>query len=163
MESTARIAGHPIHPMLIPYPFALLTSAMGFDVIARLSGRRQFHQTASHLNTAGIFAALIAAVPGIVDYFGSVPSGTAAKRDATWHAALNLSGLGLFTLARARRGEGGHAGTDVVGVEVLATAIMSVAGLLGSSLVYQHHIGMEQAPDSQLELRAGGADDIAAV
>jgi uncharacterized membrane protein len=160
VESTARIAGHPIHPMLIPYPFALLTGAMGFDVIARLSGRRNFHQTATHLNTAGILAALVAAVPGIVDYFGSVPDGTAAKRDATWHAALNLSGLGLFTLARARRGDGGHAGGDVMGIEVLATAIMSVAGLLGSTLVYHHHIGMEPASDRQLENRAGRATEI---
>jgi uncharacterized membrane protein len=150
MESTARIAGHPVHPMLIPYPFALLTGAMGFDLIARLSGRRTFEQTASHLNTAGIFAALVAAVPGIIDYFGTVPRGSEAKRDATWHAALNLSALALFTMARARRGADGRARGSVLPLEVLGSALMSAAGLLGGTLVYHHHIGMERGDHPQL-------------
>lgn len=34
MKSTVHINGHPIHPMLIPYPFALLSAATAFDVAA---------------------------------------------------------------------------------------------------------------------------------
>jgi uncharacterized membrane protein len=39
MKSTAHVNGHPIHPMLIPYPFALLSSALAFDTGARTAGR----------------------------------------------------------------------------------------------------------------------------
>jgi len=33
MTSRAKLAGHPIHPMLIPFPVGLLTTAVVFDVI----------------------------------------------------------------------------------------------------------------------------------
>jgi uncharacterized membrane protein len=35
MKSTASITSHPIHPMLIPFPFAFLAGAWGFRVAAR--------------------------------------------------------------------------------------------------------------------------------
>ena len=51
MKSTAHLNGHPIHPMLIPYPFALLSSAVLFDVGARMQRadrKASWSQTASH-------------------------------------------------------------------------------------------------------------------
>ncbi|HEV2066711.1 MAG TPA: DUF2231 domain-containing protein [Thermomicrobiales bacterium] len=37
MESKAKLFGHPIHPMLIPFPLGLLGTALVFDVIAALT------------------------------------------------------------------------------------------------------------------------------
>jgi len=37
-KSTASIAGHPIHPMLIPFPIAFLVTAFVTDVVAWQSG-----------------------------------------------------------------------------------------------------------------------------
>src|SRR5690349_21151900 len=74
MKSTAQIADHPVHPMLIPFPFALLSSAAVFDLGSRMTGKSSWSQTAAHLRSAGLGTALVAAVPGIVDYFGSVPA-----------------------------------------------------------------------------------------
>jgi uncharacterized membrane protein len=31
MKSKAVLFGHPLHPMLIPFPFAFLTGAVAFD------------------------------------------------------------------------------------------------------------------------------------
>ena len=46
MKSKAVALGHPIHPMLIPFPFAFLTGAVLFDapggfVMSRRGGRRE--------------------------------------------------------------------------------------------------------------------------
>ena len=37
-KSTASIAGHPIHPMLIPFPIAFLVTAFVTDLAAWQSG-----------------------------------------------------------------------------------------------------------------------------
>jgi uncharacterized membrane protein len=33
MKSKAVLLGHPVHPMLIPFPFAFLTGAFAFDAM----------------------------------------------------------------------------------------------------------------------------------
>ena len=159
MKSTARIAGHPIHPMLIPYPFALLSTATVFDLIERAReshdqfGRRHaFGQTAGHLLDAGLLTAVVAAVPGIVDYFGSVPRGTRAATDATWHAAFNSSALLTFLLARGERREDGTTSDRGLGLAVLGTMLLGAGGWLGGNLVYHHHIGVDdESPTATLE------------
>jgi len=38
MESKAKIMGHPIHPILIPFPLGLLSTSVVFDVVYLLTG-----------------------------------------------------------------------------------------------------------------------------
>ena len=38
MESKAKALGHPIHQMLIPFPFGLLATAVIFDIVYLLWG-----------------------------------------------------------------------------------------------------------------------------
>src|SRR5215217_7607304 len=99
MKSTAHIKGHPIHPVLIPYPFALLTSGTVFEIVSQLSGRKEMSRTARHVSIAGLATALVAAIPGIVDYFGTVPRQGRAHRTATTHALVNISALTCFAVA----------------------------------------------------------------
>lgn len=161
MKSTARFAGHPIHPMLIPYPFALLSAATVFDVIDRVVERRAvgatrrdhaFGRTAGHLQAAGLLSAVAAAIPGIVDYFGSVPRGTQAARHATWHAAANSSALVTFLLAQREREADGETTDRGLGLALLGTVLLGAGGWLGGNLVYHHHIGVDdESPTAQLE------------
>src|SRR3954471_21233725 len=96
MRSYASIKGHPIHPMLIVYPFAFLTGAFGFNLAAAASRRRDFADVSQHLIPVGVAAGLAAAVPGLLDYRESVPPESSAKERATRHALLNSAALGLF-------------------------------------------------------------------
>lgn len=150
MKSTAHIQGHPIHPMLIPYPFALLSSAAAFDVSASVAGRPSLAQTASHLSTAGLVSALVAAVPGLIDYFGTVPRHTKARRSATQHALLNVSALLCFGLAETRRRDDATLPQTGLALEVVGTGLLSVAGWLGGELVYHDQMGVvdHPAPDA---------------
>lgn len=147
MKSTAHVMGHPIHPMLIPYPFALLTSAAAFDVAACASGRTDWGQTAGRLTTLGLASALVAAVPGIIDYFGSVPPRTTARRTATQHALSNVSALACFALAHAGRDEDGNLQPRGVALALLGTGLLSLGGWLGGELVYHEHVAVEGEPD----------------
>jgi uncharacterized membrane protein len=153
MKSTAHLNGHPIHPMLIPYPFALLSSAAIFDVAAAVTARSEWSQTARHLTMAGLGSALLAAVPGIVDYFGTVPARTTASRSATQHALCNLSALACFAVAESRRDDEGRLGAVDLTLVVAGTGLLALAGWLGGELVYHEHIGVadETPPQNLLE------------
>jgi uncharacterized membrane protein len=144
MKSTAHVSGHPIHPMLIPYPFALLTGAAAFDVAARMTGRGEWSRTATHMSTAGLATALAAAVPGIVDYFGTIPRRSSARRTATQHVLFNASALACFAFARSTRGSGGRLSNGGLLGALLGTGLLCAGGLLGSTLVYHEHVGASE-------------------
>ncbi len=146
MKSTAHVKGHPVHPMLIPYPFALLSSSVAFDVGARVTRRRSWSETGRHLALAGLGSAVVAAIPGIADYFGTVPARTQARRDATYHALCNVSALVCFAVASARRQDDRRLTDSGVALGVIGTALLSLGGWLGGELVYHEHIGVVDAP-----------------
>jgi uncharacterized membrane protein len=156
MKSTAQIQGHPIHPMLIPYPFALLSTATLFDLGARLTGQRAWSETGKHLTAVGIGTAFIAAVPGIVDYFGTVPPRTTARRSATQHALCNVSALVCFALATARRLPDGCPGSSGLTLSVLGTGLLAVGGWLGGHLIYHERIGVTDDRGTPFHLLSTG-------
>lgn len=142
MKSQASIKGHPIHPMLIVYPFAFLTGAFGFSAAAAAAKNREWRTVADHLVPAGILAGLVAAVPGIVDYLSSVPPKSSASNRAIKHALLNISGLALFATSWALRRQRERVAAPLV-FQGLGAAAMSVAGFLGGTLVYRNQIGVD--------------------
>ena len=99
MKSTASAQAHPIHPIVVPFPFVFLTGGWGFGVAAAVSGSEDLKTVSRYLVPAGLVAGLIAAVPGLVDYLGSVPPQSSAKERATRHASINVSSLALFALS----------------------------------------------------------------
>lgn len=143
MRSRAQFKGHPIHPAIIPFPFAFLTGALLFDLAGTFTAHPSLSETGAYLTIAGLAAGLIAAVPGVVDYLHSVPPGSSAKTRATRHAALNVSALVLFALAFATRDDRWHAAIPTLAIELLAAALLVYAGWLGGTLVTRNLIGVD--------------------
>jgi uncharacterized membrane protein len=137
--------------MLIPYPFALLSAATVFDIAARITSERSWSDTARHVKMAGLGTALVAAVPGIVDYFGTVPAHTTASRTATTHALCNVTALACFALSTSERQDDGRLTPRGLALSVVGTAVLFMGGWLGGQLVYHEHIGVEHAMDSDAE------------
>src|SRR6266540_852502 len=69
-KSTASIAGHPVHPMLIPFPVAFLVSAFVTDLVFWSTGTAGWATASMWLLGAGIVMALVAALAGFTDFFG---------------------------------------------------------------------------------------------
>ena len=80
MESRAKLFGHPIHPILIPFPLGLLTTSVVFDVVYLLTGNGKWSEIAFWMIVAGVVGGLAAAVFGAID-FSRVPDGTRALLD----------------------------------------------------------------------------------
>jgi len=141
MKSTASLKSHPIHPMLIPFPFAFLTGAWGFRLAAAFSDNEDLKTVSRYLVPTGLAAGLLAAVPGVVDYLGSVPPQSSARQRATNHALFNVGSLTLFALSwladrKHRRGL-------PLALETAGTATLCVGGWMGGTLAYRNQIGVD--------------------
>jgi uncharacterized membrane protein/nitrite reductase/ring-hydroxylating ferredoxin subunit len=144
MRSKASFRGHPIHPALIPFPFAFLYGAFFFDLAGRLAERPGWWTTGAYLGLIGILAALVAAVPGFVDYFTTVPPKSSGKKRATRHMLVNLAAVILFAAAWYLRG-GSEMLPDatVLGLEAVGVALLTAGGWMGGVLVNRNQIGVD--------------------
>lgn len=95
MESKAKALGHPIHQMLVPFPFGLLATAVIFDLVYLLWGNITMATVSYWMIVAGIIGAVIAAPFGLIDWL-SIPSSTRAKTVGMIHGLGNVLVLLLF-------------------------------------------------------------------
>jgi uncharacterized membrane protein len=68
MSTPASFKHHPIHPILIVFPIGLWVFSLVSDVIFMIAGNPVWKDVALY-TLGGIVGALLAAVPGFVDYF----------------------------------------------------------------------------------------------
>jgi uncharacterized membrane protein/nitrite reductase/ring-hydroxylating ferredoxin subunit len=144
MRSKASYKGHPVHPALIPFPFAFLYGCFFFDLAGWLAERSSWWTAGAYLGVVGIVAALIAAVPGLIDYLYTVPPSSTAKRRATKHMLVNLGAVVLFIVAWVMRGQA-EASPGIAGLalEGIGVALLTVGGWMGGVLVNRNQIGVD--------------------
>jgi len=147
-KSTATIAGHPIHPMLIPFPITCLVGAFVTDLIFLSTGDRGF-ATASHwLIGFGIGTALLAAVFGMIDFMGD--DRVRRLGHALQHMIANVAAIVVSIINFAVRlndpGNLGELGVYLSGAVVL---ILVFSGWRGGDLVYVHKVGVHDRGDSR--------------
>jgi nitrite reductase/ring-hydroxylating ferredoxin subunit/uncharacterized membrane protein len=144
VRSKASFRGHPIHPALIPFPFAFLYGAFLADVAGRVASRPLWWTIGAHLAVAGIVTALVAAVPGFIDYVYTVPPRSTGKRRATRHMLANLSAVALFAAAWWMRGSfDAMPGATQLAFEALGAALLGAGGWMGGVLVNRNQIGVD--------------------
>jgi uncharacterized membrane protein len=160
MESKAKIAGHPVHPMLIAFPLGLLATSFIFDLIHLASGSERLGFASFYMIAAGILSGLLAAVFGLVDWL-AIPHGTRARRVGLLHGVGNVVVVVLFAVSWAiRYADPGRAGGGAVVVSLLGVLLALVTGWLGGELVDRLGIGISANahPDAPSSLH-DSADD----
>jgi uncharacterized membrane protein/nitrite reductase/ring-hydroxylating ferredoxin subunit len=143
MRSRIHIKGHPVHPILISFPIAFFVGTLISDIILLASKKLFFGQMAEYLSAGGIVFALIAAIPGIVDYYYLVPPESSAKKRATKHGLLNVSVLLIFTVTLLMRRNNELNIFIILFLEGGAVLLLSIAGWLGGTLVHRNQIGVD--------------------
>lgn len=166
MESRAKILGHPIHQMLIPFPFGLLATAVIFDVVYLVWGNPVMVTVSYWMIIAGIIGGLAAAPFGLIDYL-AIPTGTRARSVGLVHGLGNVVVLLLFAASWWLRYGVADAATPYTPSTlalVLSFAGFALAGLtgwLGGELVDRLSVGVDDgahldAPSSLSGRPAGG-------
>ena len=155
MKTPASIGSHPIHPMLIPFPFALWSFSLVADLIYLWRGNPIWRDwIAFYTLAAGIIGAALAAVPGLIDYF-SIKDPKVSKI-AAWHARLNVLALLVFAASfylRTNNGSRMVNGNFTVPVllSVLGVILISISGYLGGDMVYVHRVAVASQPSATTE------------
>jgi uncharacterized membrane protein len=159
MESKVKLAGHPVHPMLIVFPLGLLSTAAIFDIIYLVTGAVRWTEVAYYVVGAGLVGGIAAAVPGWVDW-AAIPARTRAKRVGLVHGIGNVVVLGLFALSwLLRRPDPSQPPTGAIVAAVLGVVLVSATAWLGGELVERLGVGVDDganldAPNSLSELPA---------
>ena len=162
MESRAKLFGHPIHPMLIPFPLGLLGMAVIFDLLATFAGQSALGQASRPMIGAGIITGLLAAIFGAIDW-AAIPAATRAKQIATLHGVGNVVLVVIFAVAWwLRRDQPGPATGLPLALEVIGLLGALVTGWLGGELVDRLGVGIDRganldAPSSLSGLPADSA------
>jgi nitrite reductase/ring-hydroxylating ferredoxin subunit/uncharacterized membrane protein len=165
MKSKAQIKSHPLHPMLIPFPIAFLVGAFAADFVGYLHPLPGLWAAATYATMAGLAMGLLAAVPGVIDYFYVVPPRSSGRRRATWHALVNVGALAVFGLALWIRG-GPEIPPDpaLLAIEGFGVVLLAMGGWMGGTLVYRNIIGVDMRyagagkwKEETLEAREGQA------
>jgi uncharacterized membrane protein len=147
MTSKANIGGHPVHPMLIPFPLALWTTAFVVDILFYFLRHPTLLVIAKFMLAAGCLGAIAAAIPGIIDWL-AIKNGD-VKRVANWHARLNIAALVVFAISLFLR-LGRY--SELVGRKLTIPFLLSLAGMilisisgwLGGELVFRYGMGQTQ-------------------
>lgn len=143
MQTPARIAKHPIHPMLVSIPIGLWVFSLVCDLVFRFgSGNPNWEVVGKYTLIAGIVGALVAAVPGFIDML-SLPWNV--KRIALAHMAINLTVVALYVVNAWLRRKG--VSDAAIWLSVIAIALLLVSGWLGGRMVFVHGVAVETPPE----------------
>jgi uncharacterized membrane protein len=146
-RSTASIAGHPIHPMLIPFPIAFFVATFACDIAFWRSGNESWATASLWLLGAGLVMAALAAVAGLIDVLGEAR--IRALREVWWHAGGNVLLVLIQTWSWFARYSEGTAAVIPQGLvlSAVAVALMLFTGWMGWQMVYRDHVGVSDEPD----------------
>jgi len=144
MKSKASIKSHPLHPILIVFPIAFFTGTLVAHAAGWLLQKPELLYTAMLLNVAGVVMAVVAAIPGFIDFIYTVPPNSSGKKRAAQHGIMNTTMLILFIIAAWYRQRDDAQPMVLLAFEIPGVTLMLVAGWMGGTLVHRNQIGVDQ-------------------
>ncbi|RWX77251.1 DUF2231 domain-containing protein [Neorhizobium lilium] len=143
-QSTARIARHPIHPMLVPFPIACFVGTLLTDIAYWRTAEMMWANFSSWLVSAGVVLGILAAIAGLIDFIGDrrIRSTPPAWPHLIGNVLVLVIGtINMFIHTR-------DAWTSVVpwglALSALTVLILLFTGWMGWSMVYRHRVGVAE-------------------
>jgi len=144
--SGARLGKHPIHPMLVVLPLGLWVAALAFDILYAFTGNPAWRTAAFWNIGAGIVGALLAAIPGVVDWLGMTGR---VGRLATYHMLLNLGAVAIFSVNWFARTRVGADSPWPLVLSIVGVIGVGISGWIGGELVYVERVGVEEEEEDR--------------
>lgn len=141
-RSTVRIAGHPLHPILVTIPIGLLVGAFITDLAYWQTGWASWAYFSAWLIGAGIIGALIAATAGFIDFIAEPR--IRAMRKAWYHFIGNLVVVALSVVNFIVHMRDGAAAVLPAGLTLSAivTVLLVFTGWMGGEMVFKAGVGV---------------------
>lgn len=148
MYSKIKLLGHPIHPMLVSFPVAFYTATLVCYIVYSANNNPFWFKVAVVANIAGAVTALLAAIPGFLDWL-FIPAESRAKKTGVFHMLCNVVALVCYGATAWLECPKWDDPNPEAGSAILLTGIgfilTLIAGFLGWTLVQKHHVGVDMA------------------
>jgi len=140
-RSTAQIGGHPIHPMLIPFPIVCFIGALVTDIVFLNNHDPGWATASRYLLAVGLVMAALAAVAGLTDFMGD--ERIRSMGDALKHMLANVTAV-VLELVNFFVRLNSDAAIAKVGIylSVVVVLVLVYSGWKGGELVFRHGIGV---------------------
>ena len=141
-RSTARIAGHPIHPMLVPFPIVCFVGTLVTDIAYARTANLQWANFSGWLLTAGLVMSVFVVIAGLIDFLGD--RRIRRLRPAWIHGGGNAVALALAIVNAFVHTRDGWTAVVPTGLTLsaLVVLILLVTGWNGWDMVYRHRVGI---------------------
>jgi uncharacterized membrane protein/nitrite reductase/ring-hydroxylating ferredoxin subunit len=142
MKSKTNIKGHPAHPILVSFPITFFCTAFLLDAIFLFNGAEVYGKLATYLAFAGVLSGIVAAIPGIIDYYAIVPPNSSANKRAAQHGLLNSMTVIIFLVSPLLK----IADINILYVLTLegtGVILLTIAGWKGGTLIIRNQIGVD--------------------
>lgn len=142
VRSIAQIAGHPIHPMLVPIPIAAFVGALLTDIAYVASAEIMWANFSSWLLLVGVIFGVIAAIAGLIDFLGNrlVRALPPAWPHLIGNAVVLI--LAIVNLMIHMRDGWTSVWPGGLALSAITVLILSVTGWLGWAMVYRRGVGV---------------------
>lgn len=136
-----RVLGHPVHPMVVAFPVALLCLAPLCDGLALIRAEPSFAELGGLCALLGLASAILALVTGFVDFLRLEPA-SPATTTAIVHGVSSFCATCAIGTSLMVRGAGPTPSHLALGLELLAALLVIAIGWLGGHLVFHHGVGV---------------------
>jgi uncharacterized membrane protein len=140
-HSTAKIGGHPIHPMLVSFPIVLFIGTLVADIVFVSTSNSMWAIGSRYLLGVGIIMAALAAIAGLTDFMGD--DRIRRSSDALKHMLANVTAvvLEIVNFFIRLNSDSAIRGTGII-LSAIVVLILIYSGWKGGDLVYRHGIGV---------------------
>lgn len=140
--TTARIGGHPLHPMLVPFPIVCFAGVLVTDLIYWRTVAGLWETFSIWLLTGGLIMTGFAVLAGLIDFIGSARIRSLAP---AWPHVIGNALVVLLSLINAfvhsRDGYTAVVPTGLI-LSALVVVLMVFTTWMGREMVYRHRVGV---------------------
>jgi uncharacterized membrane protein len=138
--------------MLILIPAGAFVIVLICDLLFLVTGDEMWWEATPPVLLIGVAGALLAAIPGVIDYVTIVQRHN-ARIIGLVHMVLNLLATALFAANGWMRYRAGAPPPDPTHGGLVLTLVgnflIAVSGWLGGTMVYEHHVGVLEHPEAR--------------
>ena len=138
---------HPLHPIIVHFPIALLITAILFEVLELVLKQDFLRKASTWLLGLGFLGGLVATATGVLAEEAAEDSGV-PESAIELHESLAFATLGAFALMIAirwlqRKRNIPH--NVLLAVGLIGVALLGLTGYFGGDLVYRYGAGVDRA------------------
>jgi uncharacterized membrane protein len=143
-----KVFGHPVHPLLIHFPTALLPMDLAFSLFSYYKQNASFSEAGLYCLIGAVLIGFIAIITGLSDLLGIPRNNKPAIALALYHGAVNGAIILAFALIGYKAWQAYPQvqipSTAMIVIKSILILALFIGNYMGGKLIYKHHMGINQ-------------------